>query len=171
MKTVVGIFASSSAAERAAARLVETGVPRSRIRQLTPNTPERQIHSVVPIAETEQPGMGKAIGGLVGFVVAATIALGVIGALRGGLGQISPAVLLGAAALGVCGAVAGAFAGGVLENRMSTGLPKDEIYFYEDALRAGHSVVFAFAVSSAQEEAARRARRRKKKRKYRPPFS
>jgi Flp pilus assembly protein TadB len=157
MKNVVGIFASPSAAERAVARLVEIGVPRSRIRQLTPSTSERQIHTVIPIAETEQPGMGKAIGGLLGFVVAATLALGVIGVLRGGLGQLSLVVLLGAATLGACGAVAGAFAGGALENKMSTGLPKDEIYFYEEALRAGHSVVFAFAASDAQEEAALRA--------------
>jgi len=157
MKTVTGIFASTSAAERGAGRLAEIGVPRSRIRQLTPNTSERQIHSVVPIAETEQPGMGKAIGGVVGFVVGAMVGLVAFGALRGG--QFSAAVLLGVAALGVCGAVAGAFAGGALEAKMSTGLPKDELYLYEDALRAGHSVVFAFAADDAQEEAAKRALR------------
>src|SRR6266404_4410540 len=155
MKTVAGIFASTSAAERGASGLAEIGVPRSRIRQLTPNTPERQIHSVVPVAETEQPGMGKAIGAVVGFVVGAMVGLIAFGALRGG--QFSPAVLLGVAALGVCGAVAGAFAGGALEAKMSTGLPKDELYLYEDALRAGHSVVFAFAADDAQEEAAKRA--------------
>jgi hypothetical protein len=157
MKTVTGIFTSTSAADRAASRLAEIGLPRTRIRQLTPHTPERQIHSVVPIAETEQPGMGKAIGGIVGFVVGAMVALVVFGALRGGLGQFSSAVLLAAAALGACGAVAGALAGGALEARMSTGLPKDEIYLYEDALRAGRSVVFAIAADDAQEEAARRA--------------
>jgi hypothetical protein len=157
MKTVAGIFASTSTAERGASRLAEVGVPRSRIRQLTPNSPERQIHSVVPIAETEQPGMGKAIGAVVGFVVGAMIGLVAFGALRGGAAQFSPAVLLGVAALGVCGAVAGAFAGGALEAKMSTGLPKDELYLYEDALRAGHSVVFAFAADDAQEEAAKRA--------------
>ena len=155
MKTVTGIFPSTSAAERAAGRLAEIGVPRPRIRQLTPGTPERQIHSIVPIAETEQPGMGKAIGAVVGFVVGAMIGLVAFGALRGG--AISAAVLLGAAALGVCGAVAGAFAGGSLEAKMSTGLPKDEIYLYENALRSGHSVVFAFAADNAQEEAAKRA--------------
>jgi hypothetical protein len=156
MKIVTGIFTSTSAAERAASRLAEIGVPRTRIRQLTPHTPERQIHSIVPIAETEQPGMGKAIGGVVGFALGAMVALVVFGALRGGLGQFSPAVLLAAAALGAGGAVAGALAGGALDARMSTGLPKDEIYLYEDALRAGRSVVFAFAADGAQEEAARK---------------
>src|SRR6266404_6025954 len=108
MKTVAGIFASTSAAERGASGLAEIGVPRSRIRQLTPNTPERQIHSVVPVAETEQPGMAKAIGAVVGFVVGAMVGLIAFGALRGATMQFSPAVLLGVAALGVCGAVASA---------------------------------------------------------------
>jgi hypothetical protein len=157
MKTVAGIFASTSDAERAAGHLAEIGVPRPRIRQLTPNTPERQIHTIVPIAETEQPGMGKAIGAVVGFVVGAMVGLVAFGAMRDGAIQFSPAVLLGVAALGACGAVAGAFAGGGLEARMSTGLPKDELYLYEDALRSGHSVVFAFAADNAQEEAAKRA--------------
>ena len=159
MKTVAGIFASTSAAERGASRLAEVGVPRTRIRQLTPHTSERQIHTAVPVAETEQPGMGKAIGGVVGFVVGAMLGFVAFGALRDGLTQFSPAVLLGIAALGVCGAVAGAFAGGALEAKMSTGLPKDELYLYEDALRAGHSVVFAFAADDAQEEAAKKALR------------
>lgn len=155
MKTVVGIFATSSAAEQAAARLVEIGLPRTRVRLLTPDASERQVHTLVPVTETEQPGMGKALGGVVGFVLAATIAFGVLGALRGGFGQLSTAVLIGTLVIGLCGAVAGAFAGGALENRMSAGLPKDEIYFYEDALRAGRSVVFAFAADNTQEEAAR----------------
>jgi hypothetical protein len=157
MKSVAGVFYSASAAERAAARLVAIGVPRSKVRQLTPTTPERQIHSAVPISETEQAGMGKAIGALLGFVVAAMIAIGVIGSMRGGTGQFTPAALLGAAVIGFAGAVAGAFAGGALENRMSTGLPKDEIYVYEKALREGRSVVFAFVADKEQEEAARGA--------------
>jgi hypothetical protein len=157
MKSVAGVFTSASAAERAAARLVAIGVPRSKVRQLTPTTPERQIHSAVPISETEQAGMGKAIGALLGFVVAAMIAIGVIGSMRGGTGLFTPAALLGAAVIGFAGAVAGAFAGGALENRMSTGLPKDEIYVYEKALREGRSVVFAFVADKEQEEAARGA--------------
>ena len=157
MKAMTGIFASTSAAERAASRLAQIGVPRARIRQLTPYTPERQIHTIVPIAETEQPGMGKAIGAVVGFVLGAMVAFVVFGALRGGLTEFSPAILIGAAALGAMGAIAGAFAGGALEARMFPGLPKDELYLYEDALCAGRSVVFALTGDSAQEAAARRA--------------
>ena len=157
MKTVVGIFGSPGAAQRAARSLVNAGLPAGRIRQLDPGTPEREIHSTIPTAETEQSGMGKAIGGLVGFVVLATAALGVLGALRGGMGQLTPAVLFGAAAIGVVGALAGAYAGGALEDRMSVGLPKDEIYFYEEALRRGRSVVFFLAANDRQAETARRA--------------
>jgi hypothetical protein len=156
MKTVVGIFGSPVAAQRAAKSLVKTGLPAGRIRQLDPGTPEREIHSTIPTAETEQSGMGKAMGGLVGFVVLATAAFGVLGALRGGMGQLTPAILFGAAAIGVVGALAGAYAGGALEDRMSVGLPKDEMYFYEEALRRGRSVVF-FLAANRQAETARRA--------------
>jgi hypothetical protein len=157
MKTVVGIFGSPSAAERAAKDLVNAGLPAARIRRLEPGSSEGAIHGLIPTSETEQSGMGKAIGGLVGFVVAATVALGLFGVLRGAMGQLTTAVLLGAAAAGVCGAIAGAIAGGALEDRMSAGLPKDEIYFYEEALRLGRSVVFFFAGNGRQEEAARSA--------------
>ena len=156
MQTVVGIFGSPAAARRAAKNLINAGLPAARIRQLHPGSPEQEVHSAIPTAETEQPGMGKAIGGLVGFAVAVTVALGILGVVRGGLGQLTTTSLLGAAAIGVCGAVLGLFAGGVLEDRMSVGLPKDEIYFYEEALRRGRSVVFFLAANDRQEETARR---------------
>ena len=157
MRTVVGIFGSPSAARRAAKSLVSAGLPAGRVRQLDPGTPERDIHSTVPTAETEQSGMGKAIGGVLGFAVVATAALVVIGVLRGGTAQFTPAVLVVVAAVALGGAIAGALAGGALEDRMSVGLPKDEIYFYEEALRRGRSVVFFLASNDRQEETARRA--------------
>lgn len=40
---------------------------------------------------------------------------------------------------------------------MSHGLPKDELYLYEDALRHGRSVVFALARDDAEADAARAA--------------
>lgn len=114
---------------------------------LTPRSPEGEIHSRIPTSETEQPGMGKAVGGVVGGVVGATTGMG-LGALAAsflvpGFGAVAAAELLGAALLGAGGVAAGAAAGGSLEEKLSRGLPKDELYLYEDALRRGHSVVFA----------------------------
>jgi hypothetical protein len=156
MKTVVGIFSSPSAADRAATDLVNAGLPPGNIRQLTPGSPEREIHSAIPTAETEQSGMGKAVGGVVGFVVGLTAAFGVPAVLQGAIGPWQQTSLIIAAVCGAVGAVIGVLAGGALEARLSTGLPKDEIYFYEEALRRGRSVVFVFASNNRQEEIARR---------------
>jgi hypothetical protein len=156
MKTVVGIFSSPAAADRAVKDLVNAGVPPAKVRKLTPGSPEREIHSAIPTADTEQPGMGKAVGAVVGGVVGLMAALGVSAVLYGGMGALGRTTWIIAALCGILGAAIGAFAGGALEERLSTGLPKDEIYFYEEALRRGRSVVFAFASGGRQEETARR---------------
>ncbi len=156
MKTVVGIFATRAAAERAAKDIAAAGLPPGNIRQLTPGSSEREVHSAIPTAETEQSGMGKAVGGVVGFVVGVTAAFGVPAVLQGAIGPVEQTSLIIAGLCGALGAVIGLLAGGALEARLSTGLPKDEIYFYEEALRRDRSVVFFFASNNRQEEIARR---------------
>jgi hypothetical protein len=102
--------------------------------------------------------MGTAVGGAVGG------ALGVAGGLQAGMaatalipgvGSVFALGLLGAALLGIGGATAGAAAGNALEEGIDGGLPRDELYLYEDALRRGRSVVIAMADS---DEVADRAR-------------
>jgi hypothetical protein len=61
--------------------------------------------------------------------------------------------LAGAALLGTIGAATG----GAIEKSLSDGLPADEIFVYEDALRRGRTVVIAMADSSQQAEATRGA--------------
>lgn len=160
MKTVVGIFASREQAEAAVSRLRETArFPVERVNLLMPSSSEAAIHSGVATTETEQPGMGKAVGGVVGGVAGATAGMGlgtaVASLLVPGVGPVMAVGLAAAALFGAGGAVGGAAAGGALENSMSRGLPRDELYLYEDALRHGRSVVFALADSKEDEEAAR----------------
>ena len=159
MNTVVGIFNSFADAKRAVAMLRSLGIADERIGLLSPRTPESEIEANIPTSETEQPGMGTAVGGAVGG------ALGVAGGMHAGLaaatalvpgvGPIFAIGLLGAALFGIGGAAAGAAAGGAMEENIATGLPRDELYLYEDALRRGRSVVIALADS---EEIAERAR-------------
>jgi hypothetical protein len=73
-----------------------------------------------------------------------------------GVGPVVATGVLAWALFGAGGAVGGAIAGGALEEKLSRGLPKDELYLYEDALRRGHSVVFAL-VEEKEADAARRA--------------
>jgi hypothetical protein len=72
-----------------------------------------------------------------------------------GFGALAAAELLGAALLGAGGVAGGAAAGEALDEKLSRGLPKDELYLYEHAIRDGHSVVFALV---EDEDAAERVR-------------
>ena len=158
METVVGIFSEPETAQRAFQAARASGVPSDRLTLLTPGSSERQVHSV-PTTETEQPGMGKAVGGVVGGVFGATTGLGLAEAaaslLIPGVGPVAAIGLAAAALLGAGGALAGAAAGDALEDRLFRGLPKDELYIYEDALRHGHSVLIAFAKDEAERDATR----------------
>lgn len=158
MSTVAGIFNSRADAERAVEALRSAGFGEDRISLLTPGATHEQLEDV-PTTDTEQPGMGSALGGAVGG------ALGVAGGLElgaavaslfvPGVGPVFAAGLLGAALLGVGGAATGASVGGALEDSMARGLPHDELYVYEDALRRGRSVVLVVADDEARGETAR----------------
>jgi hypothetical protein len=160
MSTAAGIFNSSAEAERALEGLRSAGFGEERVSVLTPGTSPAQLDDV-PTTETEQPGMGTAVGGAVGGAlgVAGGLHLGAAAAslLVPGVGPVLAAGLVGAALLGVGGAATGAFAGGALEDSMARGLPHDELFVYEDALRRGHTVVLAVADDEEQADRAREA--------------
>lgn len=148
METVAGTFPSRAGAEEAVRELESLGLPNDRIALLTPGMNDERIESAVPTADSEQPGMGTAMGGAVGGAmgVAGGATLGVAAAslLVPGVGPVIALGILGAALLGAGGAATGMAAGKALEKELETGLPHDELYVYEDALRQGRSVVIAF---------------------------
>jgi hypothetical protein len=148
MSTVAGIFISPAEAERAVEGLRTAGVGEERVSLLTPGTGHEQLESV-PTTETEQPGMGSALGGAVGGAlgVAGGLGLGAAAAslLVPGVGPVLAAGLIGATLLGAGGAATGASVGGSLEESMVKGLPHDELFVYEDALRRGRTVVLVEA--------------------------
>ncbi|HYH84453.1 MAG TPA: hypothetical protein VEX60_03160 [Pyrinomonadaceae bacterium] len=158
MSTVAAIFNSRADAERAVELLGTAGVSEDRISLLTPGTSQQELDEV-PTTETEQPGMGTALGGAVGGAlgVAGGLHLGTVVAslLVPGVGPIIAAGLVGAALLGAGGAATGAAVGGKLEDSMARGLPHDELFVYEDALRRGRSVVIVVAEDDPQTIAAR----------------
>jgi len=148
METVAGIFATRAGAEEAIRQLHLLGIPNDRIALLTPGMNDERVESVVPTADSEQPGMGAAMGGAVGGAmgVAGGATLGVAAAslLVPGVGPVIALGVLGAAILGTGGAVTGIAAGKALEKELESGLPHDELYLYENALRQGRTVVIAF---------------------------
>ncbi|HEY7099307.1 MAG TPA: hypothetical protein VH437_21460 [Terriglobales bacterium] len=141
MQAVTGIFLSQDQAKKAVDRLRSSGLSNDAVTLLTPGKRSEQELKTVPVDTTEQPGMGKAIGAVIGG--AAGLSSAAVAAIIPGVGLVTAVGLLGAAVLTAAGAGVGAAAGKSLENSMSHGLPEDEIFVYEDALRKGRSVVVA----------------------------
>ena len=150
---VTGIFLSRDNAELATQALRSTGVTDDRIAFLTPGNLQSDLESI-PVEAAEQPGMGKAIGAIIGTAGGLSGGL-LVSALVPGAGLVTAVGLLGAAILGAAGATLGGVAGESLENFMSEGLPEDEIFVYEDALRKGRTVVAVRAEDAAAADSIR----------------
>jgi hypothetical protein len=150
MKTVAGIFLSSDDAHRAVTNLQSIGILREDITVLAPGASQGQVDAV-PTDEGEQPGMGKALGAVVGGVVGASHGVALVSLMVPGIGPVIASGILGAALLGAGGAALG----GALEANLSEGLPKDEIFVYEDALRQGRTVLIALVHDDGMVDEAR----------------
>ncbi len=148
MKAVTGVFASPSDAQRALSQFRDLGLKEDRVSLLTPK--DKGHEPEVPISSTEQPGMGEAIGALIGGAAGLSGGPLLVAALIPGVGPITAIGLLGGAVLAAAGASVGAVAGEKAEVAMTDGLPEDEIFVYEDALRKGRSVLIAMANDDAQ---------------------
>ena len=139
MEVVTGIFPTVAGAERAARRL-ESILGRDKITLLTPRQ-TAQAAGLVELTAAEQPGIGKAIGGAVGAAMGITggaeVGAAVATAFIPGVGPVIALGILGGALLGFLGAEAGA----ALDRAATDGLPEDEFFVYEDALRRGHSIL------------------------------
>jgi hypothetical protein len=159
VKSVVGIFGTWQEAAKAANLLRTVGFEGRNVILLSPGASERDVQAAVPTEDAEQPGMGKAIGSVVGGAAGLSAGALLANLLLPGIGPVL-AVTFGAAVGGLGGAAAGAAAGGALENLLSMGVPKDEIFFYEDALRQGRSVVVGLSESDDQIEAGHDALRK-----------
>jgi len=158
MIPVTGLFTTKSDALRAREALNSHGIPQERINVLMPNGGQAAVRHI-QVSDTEQPGTGKVMGGVVGGTVgaAAGAELGAVGAalLIPGVGPIIAIGSAAAAILGIGGAITGAVLGEAIDESLTEGLPVDELFFYEDALRKGHSVVIVFAANQKQAAATR----------------
>jgi hypothetical protein len=148
MKAVVGVFKSRSEAERGAKELEPLRIPRNRTTILTPHVTEQDL-AAVPTVAGEQPGMGKAMGAAIGGAIGVAGGVGLVPMIASflipGVGQVLAIGVVGGVLLGTLGAVGGGAAGAAVESNVFKGLPEDELFVYEDALRKGRSVVVVMA--------------------------
>jgi hypothetical protein len=148
MNAVVGVFKTRSDAERGVAELGPLDIPKDRITVLTPDATEKELASV-PTVAGEEPGMGKAMGAALGGAIGVAGGVGLVPMLASflipGVGQVLAIGVAGGVLLGAIGAVGGGAAGGAIESNVFEGLPEDEMFIYEDALRKRRSVVIVMA--------------------------
>ena len=71
-----------------------------------------------------------------------------------GVGPVLALGIAGAALLGVGGVLGGAAIGKAAEDKSTEGIPSDEVFFYEDALRQGRSLVLLLADNDEEEQRA-----------------
>jgi hypothetical protein len=158
MKTVAGVFRYTGSARDAAIGLRRAGFAQDQVNLLLPNSSEEAIHSIAT-SQTEESGMGGALGGVVGAALGmgAGFELGVAAtALIPGVGPILAVGIAAAALFGIGGGVTGAMLGEAADEKTTEGVPADDLFFYEDALRQGKSVVLVLAKDAAEEERAQK---------------
>jgi hypothetical protein len=148
MQAVVGIFQTIEEARRGG-REVFRVVPGARVRLVSPTASGGEIDTL-PTDDAEQPGMGAAVGGMVGGAVGAALA----SLLAPPVGAAAIAGIAGAALLGAGG---GAMAGDVVEDKLSFGIPHDELVLYQEALRRGRALLVAATETSDEADAVREA--------------
>ncbi|HEY0725857.1 MAG TPA: hypothetical protein VGD41_18055 [Pyrinomonadaceae bacterium] len=161
MQVITGVFKSENNAEAAVNQLRKLGIPDKRIGVVRPgNRPER-LEAGVPVTDTEEPGMGRAmgaaVGGAMGAAGGATAGLAVASLIVPGIGPLIAFGMVGAGLVGILGAAAGSAVGDGIEEELGEGIPHEDIYLYENALRNGHSVVLAYAEDDDQARKAAKA--------------
>lgn len=152
MEVVAGIFHFPADATRTAERLREMGIPQERVRVVTPETSRQGPEGAIPVEETEGPGVGTVLGGLVGGVLALVISpFFVAGGPYAAIGRIGATVIvvLGAVILGMV-------LGARIERSATRGVPRGDLFLYEEALRRGRSILIATADAPTQAATIRR---------------
>jgi len=156
MEAISGVFRSRQDAEKAINELRRARIPDDRIGLITPGGDGEEIERGLPVADTEQPGMGRAmgaaVGGAMGAAGGATLGLAVATLAVPGIGPVLAFGMVGAALLGIVGATAGSAVGDKLEEELGEGVPHEDIYLYEDALRHGHSVILVYTENGDESD-------------------
>jgi len=154
MKAIVGILNTLDHARLVLEKLRAAGITDDFINLLTPGE-ETELASVAT-TENEQPGTGLAIGGANGGVVGAADALingSAAEALVPGVGVVRAVGPAAGAIMNTVGKVGAA--GESLQEFIVPGIPIDQLFLYEDALRRDRTIVIAFVPDPTAEENAR----------------
>jgi hypothetical protein len=159
MEVIARVFENHDRAVEALRELSKLGISEKRLALLAPGHGVTGKASSVPVSDSEDPGMGTAmgaaVGGAMGAAGGATLGLAAATLLVPGVGPVIAFGLVGAALLGASGAAIGATVGDTLEEGLGEGFPHEDIYLFEDALRQGKSVLVVYAEEGDEADRAR----------------
>ena len=157
MEVVTGVFASRADAEEAVHELRNLGIATEKIGLITPDSRPDGIERGVPVSDTEEPGMGRAmgaaVGGAMGAAGGATLGLAVATLAVPGIGPVLAFGMIGAAVVAAFGAAAGSAVGDSVEEELGEGIPREDVFVYEHALRHGRSIIVAYATDDQADRA------------------
>lgn len=124
MPTISAVFESATTARAAMDSLAGIGIDEARINYLTPGNAAGEANTAAGLAR----GTGATLGGILG--------MGASTFLIPGLGPIAGVGL-------IAGAVAGSALGAVMGKAVDrkTDVPREDLYFYEEALKRGQTIL------------------------------
>ena len=128
MPIISTVFESESAARGAIDALAGIGVEEAKINYLTPGNAPGEANAAAGLARST----GATLGGILG--------MGASTFLIPGLGPVAG---LGLIAGAVAGTALGAMAGRAVDRK--TDVPREDLFFYEDAMRRGHTILIVDA--------------------------
>jgi ferritin-like metal-binding protein YciE len=143
---VLGLFDSSTTADRALSQLYSAGVTRE---DLSVVAADEKAAAQFGIAKQSKVGEGAAIGaGVLGALGAALAGFAAVGAIAtGGAGVIIAGPLVAALA----GAGAGAATGGIIGGLVGLGIPEHEVHHWADKVKKG-SVLIGVKAEAARAD-------------------
>ena len=144
MRAITGVFKTRAEAERGVAELRSLGIGQESINLLTPESTAEELASV-PRTDAEQPGIAKGLGAIVGGMTGFAGGYGLVALALSGVGTVFAFGIVGGIVLAALGGAGGEVLGASVDRALSQGLPTDEFFFYEDALKQGRSVVIFLA--------------------------
>ncbi|HEY8226893.1 MAG TPA: hypothetical protein VIG25_16545 [Pyrinomonadaceae bacterium] len=151
MAIITGVFESRAEAEQVVNELRAANIKAEHIGLLTPEMKEEELEARAHVTDSERPGLGKAmgavVGGAMGVASGATLGAAAASLAVPGVGPVIAAGVLAGAVLGAAGVATGAIVGEAAEQALGEGLPHEDLFVYEDALRKGRSVVVSFVDS------------------------
>lgn len=159
MEVIARVYEDYDSAVATVNELRQLGIGEKRLALLAPGHGVTGNASSVPVTDSENPGMGTAmgaaVGGAMGAAGGATLGLAAATLLVPGVGPVIAFGLVGAALLGASGAAIGATVGDTVEQGLGEGFPHEDIYLFEDALRQGKSVLVVYAEEGDQADRVR----------------